>query len=804
MKFDNLYIAACQAKKQAIATVNCPVIIDPGGGGGDPTVETLIIKPAAATTEIGKSVQFRTFLVSDSGKEAEVKKGVTYRSADQGTAVIGAIGGSATGVAVGVVTISAEYNGKFAYAQLTVISSCAALQVSTAIVIDRSDSMGQDFPGYGTKLDFAKQLARNYVTQSNLAKDPVSLVAFDVAAELRISAGHNAALLTASIDGIASGNNTNLGAGLKAAIDDLKITSGATDRQVVILLSDGVNKQGPDPVLLARSFKAGGGIIIVVAERTDGVAYSTLKKIATDGFFLSAFPATAKDTISLFSGLRAYLCSCTSKGDQSLATPQLNFNNFANWDVDGVVDLIGNGGERVLFDLIPGNGMYVDLVGSSAPWLGTVTSKKAFAFINGRQYKLSYKLSGNQRKDEPGYTVETKVGTLLSTTVTMDDWKQDFTLMTNLFNGDGGSHKVSFRQVSVAPTSIGTGFGTMVDYVKVEDMVTGEVVFFDSFDDENSTYQPPGCGTPVHTPYGGQFTYGYDCYSPPCNPQPVPAQREDPAPPVDNEVPVPPTLFTATASYTAKCSLADGPDVTSTMSASSSISVQDAYNKALAAATDDANTRLRCGCDLRVGNLINVVTRPGGRTDLPVKVGFAAIGNSSSDVWNFVDQAIFSDNEGKRTCLEKYGAWGPLDIIEMVHPDLMYRYATSSGTILNAYPITLTLRKLPPGTYDIYMYGHGPAPAKASRFALNTGKLLLAFGGYQLDPGQPKVSYGVGQTTSSAQYLDAGFQEAMQYLRFKDVIIDGSANNGVELIALPVPGQDNLTWFQGFQIVRKT
>ncbi len=52
----------------------------------------------------------------------------------------------------------------------------------------------------------------------------------------------------------------------------------------------------------------------------------------------------------------------------------LNYAGFANWDVlDGFVDLIGNG----FFDLLPGNGLYVDLDGSTGD-AGKLISKTTF------------------------------------------------------------------------------------------------------------------------------------------------------------------------------------------------------------------------------------------------------------------------------------------------------------------------------------------------------------------------------------------------------------------------------------------
>jgi hypothetical protein len=64
----------------------------------------------------------------------------------------------------------------------------------------------------------------------------------------------------------------------------------------------------------------------------------------------------------------------------------LFYTGFANWNVTaGSVDLIGNG----LADFYPGNGLYVDLNGSSA---GTLTSKTVFT---PGTYDISFSIGNN-------------------------------------------------------------------------------------------------------------------------------------------------------------------------------------------------------------------------------------------------------------------------------------------------------------------------------------------------------------------------------------------------------------------------
>lgn len=69
---------------------------------------------------------------------------------------------------------------------------------------------------------------------------------------------------------------------------------------------------------------------------------------------------------------------------------QINFFNLTNWNVtDGTVDLLGNG----FFDFYPGNGLYLDLDGSTTN-AATLTSRDAFSFSQNDNVTLTFDLAG--------------------------------------------------------------------------------------------------------------------------------------------------------------------------------------------------------------------------------------------------------------------------------------------------------------------------------------------------------------------------------------------------------------------------
>jgi hypothetical protein len=80
----------------------------------------------------------------------------------------------------------------------------------------------------------------------------------------------------------------------------------------------------------------------------------------------------------------------------------LNYTGFANFNVTaGSVDLIGNGS----FDFYPGNGLYVDLNGSTNV-SGTLTTKSSF---DAGEYTLSFSI-GNTQIGGPTNTMTVSLG----------------------------------------------------------------------------------------------------------------------------------------------------------------------------------------------------------------------------------------------------------------------------------------------------------------------------------------------------------------------------------------------------------
>ena len=130
----------------------------------------------------------------------------------------------------------------------------------------------------------------------------------------------------------------------------------------------------------------------------------------------------------------------------------LNYNSFANWTVsNGTVDLIGKGGT---WDFYPGNGLYVDLDGSTGQ-AGIFTSKMTFG---PGTYSLQFDLGGSQRGGTE--TVDVSIG---NWNYTFSNIPSDFPLTTETFlvNTTGG--QLTFYDHSW------DNIGAILDNVQVDD-----------------------------------------------------------------------------------------------------------------------------------------------------------------------------------------------------------------------------------------------------------------------------------------------------------------------------------------------
>lgn len=94
------------------------------------------------------------------------------------------------------------------------------------------------------------------------------------------------------------------------------------------------------------------------------------------------------------SGASAQVLLSDNFNGENGGNSSLNYSAFANWDVNGQVDLIRSGIEYSI-TCFGGSGSCVDVDGSSGP--GRMTTKNAFSFAIGDVMRFEFMFSGNQR-----------------------------------------------------------------------------------------------------------------------------------------------------------------------------------------------------------------------------------------------------------------------------------------------------------------------------------------------------------------------------------------------------------------------
>lgn len=470
---------------------------------------TLRLKPGVGICCVLGSIQFQAFSVVN-GMETLLTSGVVFSVSDNTVALIGANSGNLTGISGGTVTVTAKYQGISATAALTVLpglNCCQTSPVATVLVVDKSKSMTLNFgSGYATKQAFADAVASAYAAQTNTQKDTIGLVTFNSQASVDEALTSNAATVSAAAAGVLSTQDiTDLNTAIGTASEMLLASSAAF--KVMVIISDGedhpTNPADADPTITANAFKTAGGIIISVGVRSHGAGFNLLSVLATGGFFVNAYPSVVDEAIQAVYGLKGYVCGgqCVPPGNMYVNEGQLNYANFINWNVtQGHVDLFAPD----LFDLLPGNGLYVSLVSNINPYKGELTGKTSFNFTAGKTYRLSFYLAGNQRQDLGTQNVTVKIGdgTQFAQVVAVPDYKQNFTLYSYNFTPQSNfSGAIIFTEMG--NTLQGSYFGCLLDNIRLDNITDLITLFTDNFDSENLQFVPPACGVGVTGGGGG-------------------------------------------------------------------------------------------------------------------------------------------------------------------------------------------------------------------------------------------------------------------------------------------------------------
>lgn len=452
--------------------------------------------------------------------------------ANPGVAIM-APDGVLTGFSEGITSVSVQWQNLTAFAQAEVVAACADVHTNFLLLIDNSKSSTVSFNGtYSSRLSYAKEAARLFVDSVNFGKDQVGVAYFNASGSIVQVLSDDPEVIKDAISGItATDQRTNVLDGITVGMESLDAAIG---NGVLVILSDFENNEGEDPVPAANAWKQAGNVIVVVGLRVWGQFFDLAYRIASGGFFLSSYDATAEANITTLQGLKSYLCA----GDcpPSLGTypkAAINYRGFINWDVEaGQVDLHGLGSgapdDTAAWDVLPGHGLYVDMIGKTLPDFfgatsqaeidnGVMVSKVAYDFEGGKDYKFSIKVAGNNRSSSSGvFPVRVRIireddaTTLLDEEITPTAWNMPFTEFEFEFTPvEDCAAKIRIEmEESTSPWN-----GVFIDDVVLENLTDTDIMLNDNFNSENPT----------------TITSSYSNYG--CLTVPPGAQEADPEPP---------------------------------------------------------------------------------------------------------------------------------------------------------------------------------------------------------------------------------------------------------------------------------
>lgn len=182
---------------------------------------------------------------------------------------------------------------------------------------------------------------------------------------------------------------------------------------------------------------------------------------------LNVIALTALGTMAL--GAKSQAATVLFSDDFNSDTLALN-GTPTGWKVtSGTVDIIGKNGVTTLFDLLPGNGGYIDMDGSTMHQ-GTMRTVQTFNFVPGQTYTLSYQLAGSQRSwstpDRVRALFRDTGGNLVPNTrqVTSLAYSTGFTTFTESFTV---SAPVTARLIFAAVSRVSDNAGLLLDNVKL-------------------------------------------------------------------------------------------------------------------------------------------------------------------------------------------------------------------------------------------------------------------------------------------------------------------------------------------------
>jgi hypothetical protein len=141
--------------------------------------------------------------------------------------------------------------------------------------------------------------------------------------------------------------------------------------------------------------------------------------------------------------------------------------------------------------------------------------------------------------------------------------------------------------------------------------------------------------------------------------------------------------------------------------------------------------------------------------------------------------------------------------MDISHADQMFKCGQSGGidefhTVPALFPAETMwvdcIRPKQAGTYELYLFGHGPLSANTGKFNVRVGTITSGV----LQAGY--TDYGNKETLNSMAFEDPGLMENKHYVKFTGIVVS-NVNQFIIITRLKGASNDS-SFVQGYQIKR--
>lgn len=191
--------------------------------------------------------------------------------------------------------------------RLTVRGGCGRQELNepldVILIVDESGSM------QGERNATARAAARNFVAEIDLELSRIGLVGFDTTARLHHRLSDNVADINAAIDMLQARGGTRIDRGLNVALREMRRGGRAgVAKPIFVLLSDGYNNAGHEPVLVEADAAKAEGIEIYTIGIMADVALMTAVASSPEHYFASA---SARSLFAIFDIIAERMATAT-------------------------------------------------------------------------------------------------------------------------------------------------------------------------------------------------------------------------------------------------------------------------------------------------------------------------------------------------------------------------------------------------------------------------------------------------------------------------------------------------------------